>query len=130
MTITDKSELTTADLASVSPGTEEKDPSHSMPPVDAHPVEGGVEAVFSHDEVNDLRPLWAAIQTKFIDEPRRSVEEADGLVAATIKRLAESFAKERAKLETQWMTGGDVSTEELRLALRRYRSFFDRLLST
>jgi hypothetical protein len=130
MTITDKSELTTADLASVSPGTEERDPSNSMPHVDAHPVEGAVEAVFSHDEVNELRPLWAAIQTKFIDEPRQSVEEADGLVAATIKRLAESFAKERAKLETQWMTGGDVSTEELRLALRRYRSFFDRLLST
>lgn len=128
MTITDKSVLTTADLASVSPRTE--DPTNFVPQAAAQPVESAVEAVFSHDEVNELRPLWAAIQTKFIDEPRQSVEEADGLVAATIKRLAESFAKERAKLETQWMTGGDVSTEELRLALRRYRSFFDRLLST
>jgi hypothetical protein len=88
-----------------------------------------MEAVFSQNEVNQLRPMWNAIQTKFIDEPRKSVEEADGLVASTIKRLAESFATERANLESQWGKGGDVSTEDLRLALRRYRSFFDRLLS-
>ncbi len=63
------------------------------------------------------------------DEARQSVQEADSLVASTINRLAESFANERAKLESQWAKGGDVSTEELRLALQRYRSFFDRLLS-
>jgi hypothetical protein len=51
------------------------------------------------------------------------------LVASTIQRLAEGFAEARAKLETQWARGGDVSTEDLRVALRRYRSFFDRLLA-
>jgi hypothetical protein len=120
MTIHDENRLTTADVASASPRTEEQGP---------HILEGEREAVFSQDEVSQLRPRWNAIQTKFIDEPRKSVEEADVLVASTIKRLAESFANERAKLESQWGKGSDVSTEDLRLALRRYRSFFDRLLS-
>jgi len=115
MTIQDRDKLTTADLASAGP----------------RPAEAPDEriAVFSPQDVDQLRPQWNAIQTKFIDEPRKSVEEADVLVASTIKRLADSFASERAKLEGQWAGGGDPSTEELRLALRRYRSFFDRLLS-
>jgi hypothetical protein len=57
------------------------------------------------------------------------VENADGLVASAMKRLAEIFAQERATLEGQWAQGNDVNTEDLRIALRRYRSFFDRLLS-
>ena len=129
MTIHDDIQLTTADLASASPRTEEQVPTRFMPPAEAHAADDEMAAVFSPDEVNHLRPMWNAIQTKFIDEPRKSVEEADGLVASTIKRLAESFATERANLESQWGKGGDVSTEDLRLALRRYRSFFDRLLS-
>jgi hypothetical protein len=129
MTIHDETRLTTADLASAPPRSEEQNPKGFMRPADEHAVDGKMEAVFSPDEVNELKPQWNAIQTKFIDEPRGSVEEADGLVASTIKRIAESFANERAKLESQWARGDDVSTEDLRLALRRYRSFFDRLLS-
>jgi len=64
-----------------------------------------------------------------VDEPRNAVQEADGLVASAMKRLAEVFAQERSKLEQQWDRGDDVSTEDLRLALQRYRSFFHRLLS-
>ncbi|MCU1338336.1 MAG: hypothetical protein JWO19_3917 [Bryobacterales bacterium] len=64
-----------------------------------------------------------------MDEPRHAVEKADELVASVIKRLAEVFAEERGKLEAAWGKGNDVSTEDLRQALRRYRSFFDRLLS-
>ena len=79
--------------------------------------------------VNDFHGKWNDIQAGFVDEPRRAVEQADGLVADAIKRLAESFAKERAQLEGQWVRGGDVSTEDLRQALQRYRSFFSRLLS-
>jgi len=63
-----------------------------------------------------------------VDEPRQAVEEADRLIAATMKRLAEIFAEERQKLEQQWDKGDNVSTEDLRIALRRYRSFFTRLL--
>jgi hypothetical protein len=85
--------------------------------------------LFSAEESVHLRSRWDAIQVGFVDEPRRSVEQADGLVATAMKRLAEQFAAERATLEGQWDRGGDVSTEDLRIALRRYRSFFGRLLS-
>jgi len=81
------------------------------------------------DETHTFRSRWDSIQTGFVDEPRHSVEQADGLVAEVMKRLAETFAEERSKLEGQWSRGDNVSTEDLRLALQRYRSFFDRLLS-
>jgi hypothetical protein len=81
------------------------------------------------DVVNQLRNQWTDIQAGFVDEPRRAVERADGLVADAIKRLAETFANERNQLEGQWDRGSDVSTEDLRQALQRYRSFFSRLLS-
>jgi hypothetical protein len=85
--------------------------------------------LFSAEEAAHLRSRWDAIQVGFVDEPRRSVQEADSLVATAMKRLAEQFSAERSTLEGQWDRGGDVSTEELRIALRRYRSFFGRLLS-
>jgi hypothetical protein len=85
--------------------------------------------LFSGAEAGDLRARWDTIQVGFVDEPRGAVEQADNLVAGTMKRLAEVFAAERSKLEGQWAQGENVSTEDLRLALRRYRSFFARLLS-
>jgi len=85
--------------------------------------------LFSHEEAKEFRTRWDAIQASFVDDPRRVVEQADSLVAVTMQRLAEMFAAERAKLEGQWDRGDNVSTEDLRLALRRYRSFFGRLLS-
>jgi hypothetical protein len=84
--------------------------------------------LFQESEVGDLRSRWGNIQTAFVDEPRRAVEDADNLVASVMKRLAEGFANERSRLEGQWDRGDNVSTEDLRLALQRYRSFFDRLL--
>jgi hypothetical protein len=84
--------------------------------------------LFSESEMGDFRSQWSKIQTAFVDEPRRTVEDADKLVAALMQRLAEGFANERSGLEKQWDRGDDVSTEDLRLALQRYRSFFDRLL--
>ena len=84
--------------------------------------------LFSTEEADDLRVRWDSIQVGFVDEPRKAVEDADQLIAATMKRLAEIFAEERQKLEHQWDQGDNVSTEDLRVALRRYRSFFARLL--
>jgi hypothetical protein len=78
--------------------------------------------------VDELRPRWADIQASFVDEPRSAVEKADALVADAIRRLAEAFADARADLERDWDRGSDVSTEDLRMAFRRYRTFFDRLL--
>lgn len=85
--------------------------------------------LFEERESNDMRTNWQRIQGEFVDDPRASVEKADQLVAGAIKRLAEIFAKERGDLEGTWSRGGEVSTEDLRQALRRYRSFFDRLLN-
>ena len=84
--------------------------------------------VFSESEMGDFRSRWSKVQTGFVDEPRSTVEEADKLVAAVMQRLAEGFSNERSGLEKQWDSGDNVSTEDLRLALQRYRSFFDRLL--
>lgn len=84
--------------------------------------------LFSEPEMGEFRSQWGKIQTGFVDEPRQTVEAADKLVAAVMQRLAEGFANERSGLEKQWDRGADVSTEELRVALQRYRSFFDRLL--
>ena len=85
--------------------------------------------LFETSEAESLRTRWTEIQTQFVDEPRSSVEQADELVASAMKRLAEIFANERDGLEHNWDRGDDVSTEDLRVALQRYRSFFDRLLS-
>ena len=84
--------------------------------------------LFSEMEMGDFRSQWSKVQTGFVDEPRRTVEDADKLVAAVMQRLAEGFANERSGLEKQWDSGDNVSTEDLRVALQRYRSFFDRLL--
>lgn len=85
-------------------------------------------ALFGESEVGDFRSRWGNIQTGFVDEPRKAVEDADNLVASLMKKLAEGFANERERLEKQWDRGDNVSTEDLRIALQRYRSFFDRLL--
>ena len=84
--------------------------------------------LFSEPEMGDFRLQWSKLQTGFVDEPRRTVEDADKLVAAVMQRLAEGFVNERSGLEKQWDRGDNVSTEDLRVALQRYRSFFDRLL--
>lgn len=85
--------------------------------------------LFPNEELRGYRTRWEAIQTGFVDQPRAAVEQADALVSQVVTRLTEVFARERATLEGQWTKGDNVSTEDLRIALTRYRSFFHRLLS-
>jgi hypothetical protein len=85
--------------------------------------------LFPDNEAKDFRARWTEIQTGFVDEPRRAVEQADALVAEVIQRLANSFSRARSTLEGQWGRGDNVSTEDLRVTLQRYRAFFDRLLN-
>jgi hypothetical protein len=80
------------------------------------------------EELDGFRGRWDAVQVGFVDEPRGSVQQADALVAELMQRLAQTFSDERTSLESQWEQGADVSTEDLRVAMQRYRSFFDRLL--
>ncbi len=103
-------------------------------PNDTHNARAAVEAaqpnpLFPQDELKSFRSHWDAVQTSFVDEPRASVEQADSLVANVVKRIAEQFASEREQLEKQWGRGEDVDTEDLRQAFKRYRAFFDRLLT-
>jgi hypothetical protein len=85
--------------------------------------------LFSEEEERNFRNRWKEIQTGFVDEPRQAVEQADELIAQLLHQLAESFAAQRSGLEQQWEKSDSASTEDLRQALRRYRSFCDRLLS-
>jgi molecular chaperone GrpE (heat shock protein) len=100
-------------------------PAADRPVPDADPA----TPLFSDSDIGDLRSRWSNVQAEFVDEPRRAVEEADQLVATVMQRLAEGFAKERDSLEKQWDSGETASTEDLRMALQRYRAFFNRLLS-
>ncbi len=88
------------------------------------------EPLFSEEESTSYQLRWQEVQTRFVDEPRGAVKDADGLVAKLMQQLAEGFAQERERLEAQWDRGEDISTEELRVALTRYRSFFQRLLAS
>ncbi len=118
--------LSTADLAGAS--------KPSAPVENQAPVKTGTDGtspapLFPANDVDKFRARWEKIQIGFVDQPSNSVEQADTLVAEVMKELAQTFANERANMEKQWNSGNDVSTEDLRQALRRYRSFFDRLLS-
>jgi hypothetical protein len=95
---------------------------------EATPAEDQSTPLFAQGEIENFRSRWSDIQTGFVDEPRQAVKDADNLVAALMQKLAEGFASEREGLERQWDRGAEISTEDLRVALRRYRSFFDRLL--
>jgi hypothetical protein len=81
-------------------------------------------------DAEGFRARWTDVQTGFVDAPREAVEHADGLVAEVMQHLAKTFADERNGLERQWDRGDEVSTDDLRTAFQRYRSFFERLLST
>jgi hypothetical protein len=104
-------------------------------PVEAHadrPAPGRAKTdggpLLPPDAVTGFQRRWESIQTAFIDAPRESVAQADRLVADLTDRIAESFRDHRSELEGRWHRGEDVTTEELRQSLQRYRSFFDRLL--
>jgi hypothetical protein len=99
----------------------------AAPAVPAPPAES--RELFAAEETSKLRGRWSDIQGGFVDQPRRAVQDADALVTDVVKRLTDTFARERNSLEQQWDHGENASTEDLRIALQRYRAFFDRLLS-
>jgi hypothetical protein len=92
------------------------------------PIAGSSVALFNHEESEHLRARWNEIQGKFVDEPRTAVQQADALVSEVIEQITHIFANEHGSLEGQWKQGNDVSTEDLRKALKQYRSFFNRLV--
>ncbi len=128
--------LTTADLAAAEkvPAAERDEPKLRPEPkqresATARAEDDELAPLFSAEMGKDFRSRWDAIQTGFVDDPKQAVRQGDELVAQVMRSLAESFSKERAKLEGQLDQADESSTENLRVALRRYRSFFKRLLS-
>lgn len=85
--------------------------------------------LFADDEIIGLRARWDSVQASFVDDPKECVQKADGLVSDVVDQLTSSFSHARSRLEEQWARGEQASTEDLRIALKRYREFFDRLLS-
>lgn len=138
----EKSALTTADLAAASqPQGYPESPQEANPETDGsgrsmdmrqQTTRGSEpnttsESLIPDDGSRNLR--WQEIQSRFVDDPKKSVQDADGLVAEVIQQLASRFAEERSKLESQWQGGGEASTEDLRLAMQHYRDFFQRLMA-
>jgi hypothetical protein len=96
----------------------------------ARPSESSTEELlFAADELSGLRSRWDEVQSGFVDDPRESVQKADGLVSDVIDQLTTGFSEVRSRLEERWARGEEASTEDLRLALKRYRAFFERLLA-
>ena len=91
-------------------------------------IAASLAALLSREESEHFRTRWNEIQGKFVDEPRAAVQQADALVAEVIEQITHMFTNERTSLEGQWTQGNDVSTEDLRMALQRYRAFFNRLV--
>lgn len=100
-------------------------------PADAQPAQSDekLAPLFTQDAANEFRMRWDQVQFSFVDDPKRAVREGDELVAQVMKSLAQSFSQERTRLEQELGHTDAGSTENLRMALRRYRSFFHRLLS-
>ncbi len=90
-----------------------------------------LEPLFENDEAEKFRTQWMNIQSEFVENPQESVREADKLVADVLKSVTMGFHDRRTSLEKQWNNGNNAnaSTEDLRLTLKRYRSFFNRLLT-
>jgi hypothetical protein len=136
MTQETKGQLTTADLAYNKPEAPEEnrmtdsraDGGRANAGRDATVV-SAESALLPEGDRSKYQEQWSSIQTKFIDEPKECVQEADALVAGVIQQLATKFAEQRTSLEQQWGSGGEASTEDLRQALQHYRSFFQRLLA-
>ncbi len=129
--------LRTADLAAAGSappsreerGEREEEQAQTMGATGDVPESERLEALFPADAAANFRSRWADVQSGFVDDPRRAVAQGDELVAEVMQSLAESFAHERERLEDELAHTGEASTETLRVGLRRYRSFFDRLLS-
>ena len=104
----------------------------AMPPQSAYGMTQQADqlaALFPPDVATDFRNRWDSVQIGFVDDPRQAVRQADELVAQVMKTLAASFSEQRSRLEAGLTQGDQANTEDLRMALRGYRSFFQRLLS-
>lgn len=86
------------------------------------------DPLFGGDAATEYRARWDIVQRSFVDDPQQAVRQGDELVTQVIDTLRDTFAAQRTEFEKDTDRDQD-STEGLRLALRRYRAFFERLLT-
>lgn len=151
MSNTERSNMSTADIANKAPNTEAEEKRDDSRRMESRhnemrgtygaernaagsehrreTEEGEREPLLNSSDSDSFQKRWVDIQSGFVDEPREAVEKADTLVAEVMQSLAAGFARERSNLESKWGRGEKANTEDLRTALRMYRSFFHRLLA-
>jgi hypothetical protein len=126
----DSTERTGGSTETIGPSIAGTDPSIVATDSSTEQTESPTEkSLFAEDELSGLRSRWDEVQSGFVDDPRECVQKADGLVSDVVDRLTTGFSEARSRLEAQWARGEEASTEDLRLALKRYREFFQRLLA-
>ena len=115
--------------AEVSPPADDARPSgETVRPRENDDRPSGDQLLFATD-TSGLRSRWDDIQVAFVDDPTECVHKADALVEEVVEQLTAGFSEARSRLEAQWARGEHASTEDLRVALQRYREFFQRLLA-
>ncbi len=127
----ERSDTPLAETAGERAGAASDQPAPSPRPDQPAPAAQDVrpEEFFPPDRRQQLRGTWVDIQSAFIDEPKRAVQNADNLVKEILGAVSQKFEGARHSLEAEWNRGEQASTESLRIALQRYRALFDRLLS-
>ena len=119
--------VTAGDVPPTPTPTAESRPSHAVPETAGGPPTS--PSLFGDTDLSGLRSRWDDVQAAFVDSPKECVQKADSLVSEVVEQLTTGFSDARSRLEAQWAKGENASTEDLRVALKRYREFFQRLLS-
>jgi hypothetical protein len=109
-------DITPTPVPAAEPPADAPAPQGLPDPAAAGPLLGSMDAA-------DIRNRFLDIQAGFIDEPRQAVEEAGRFVDDLVRQVTDALQQQRAPLG-----GAEGSTEDLRLAMRAYRRFVDRLL--
>ena len=125
------------DLTAMNPGARRAAVSQTQfgrPPTGPTPVRptptppaDKADPLLTEDDIEGFRSRWPEIKAVFVDDPRASVQQADGLVEEVAQLIVRRLTEERARLEGEW-SRGDVSTEDLRQSLHHYSMFFERLM--
>lgn len=71
------------------------------------------------ESLSALRSEWDAIQVLFVDDPRNAVVRADELLVRAFTVISNAIARDRSEIHERW--SHDATTEDLRIAMQRYR---------
>ncbi|GIJ80792.1 hypothetical protein SAMN05443287_10388 [Micromonospora phaseoli] len=90
-------------------------------------VPAGAATLFDEPTAQGFRDRWRDVQLRFVDDPKAAVGEAQSLVDEAMEALSAALAEHKNKLGG-WQEAASADTEQLRVAVREYRDFLDRVL--